>query len=102
MRIRLIIALFVVSAAAHASDTLRVGGHVLTTGDSQERVVELLGKPSSKSHRSRSHRGSRRRGGLQVIDNNQGGERWRYHRNGHVTVVIIIDGRVAEIDDRRL
>lgn len=98
----LIVALFVFSATAHASSTLRVGSHVLTAGDSQERVTELLGKPLSTSHRRRSHRAARRRGGVQVIDNNQGGEQWRYRRNGHVTVVTIVDGRVTEIEDRRL
>ena len=46
MRIRLIVALFVFSAAVQASSTLRVGSQVLTAGDSRERVTELLGKPS--------------------------------------------------------
>ncbi len=102
MRMCLIVALFVLSIAVHASSTLRVGNQVLAAGDSQERVTELLGKPSSKSHRRRSHRGGGRRGGIRVIDNHQGGEQWRYHRDGHVTVVTIVDGRVTEIEDRRL
>ena len=101
MHIRLIVALFVFSAVAQASSTLRVGSQVLTAGDSQERVVDLLGKPSSKSHRRSSHRGSRR-GGVRVLDGHQGGEQWRYRRHGHVTVVTIVDGRVTEIEDRRL
>ena len=102
MRTHLIIALFFFSAAVQASSTLRVGSQVLTTGDSQERVTELLGKPSSKSHQRTSHRAGRRRGGVQVIDNQQGGEQWRYRRDGHVTVVTIVDGRVSQIEDRRL
>jgi hypothetical protein len=102
MRMYLIVALFAFSAATHASSTLRVGSHVLTAGDSQERVTELLGKPSSKSRRHHSRRAGRHRGGVRVIDSNQGGEQWRYHRNGHVTVVTIVDGRVTEIEDRRL
>lgn len=102
MRIRLIIALLVFSAAVHANSTLRVGNQVLTAGDSQERVTELLGRPSSKSHRHSKRRGSRRRGGVRVIDRNQGGVQWRYHRHGHVTVVTIVDGRVTEIEDHRL
>ncbi|KZC18109.1 hypothetical protein RHOFW104R3_04905, partial [Rhodanobacter denitrificans] len=80
-------ALFAFSAAVHASSTLRIGNQVLSAGDSRERVVELLGKPSSKSHarKSRSH-GSRRGGGVRVVDDKQGGEQWRYRRDGHVTV----------------
>lgn len=98
MRIRVVFALFAFTAAVHASSTLRVGSHVLTAGDSRERVVDLLGKPSSKSHVKQG----RRRGGVRVVDRNEGGERWRYRRNGHVTVVTIVDGRVTDIEDRRL
>ena len=102
MRMCLIVALFVFSAAAHASSTLRVGSQVLTAGDSSERVTELLGKPTSKSHRRRSRTGGSRRGGIRVIDRNQGAEQWHYRRDGHVTVVTMVDGRVTEIEDRRL
>jgi len=102
MRICLIVALFVFSAAVQASSTLRVGNQVLTAGDSQERVTDLLGKPSSKSHRRRAHTRGSRRGGVRVIDNNQGGEQWRYRHDGHVTVVTIVDGRVTEIEDHRI
>lgn len=105
MRIRLVVALFAFSAAVQASSTLRVGNQVLTAGDSRERVVELLGKPTSKSHarKPRSH-GSHggRRGGVRVVDRRQGGEQWRYRRGDHVTVVTIVDGRVSEIEDHRL
>lgn len=101
MRMGLIVALFVFSAAVHASSTLRVGNQVLTSGDSRERVVELLGKPTSKSHRRRPHAGSSRRGGVRVIDKNQGAEQWHYQRDGHVTVITLVDGRVTGIDDRR-
>ena len=108
MRIRLIVVLCAFSAVAHASSTLRVGNQVLTAGDSRERVTELLGKPSSKSHKrsSRSSRSSRRssnrRGGVRVLANDQSGEQWRYRRDGHVTVVTIVDGRVSDIEDDRL
>ncbi|MEO6926361.1 MAG: DUF2845 domain-containing protein [Rhodanobacter sp.] len=101
MRMCLIVALFVFSAAANASSTLRVGNQVLTAGDSQERVTELLGKPSSKAHKRRPSSRRSRHGGVRVLDSHQGGEQWRYRRDGHVTVVTIIDGRVAEIEDRR-
>jgi hypothetical protein len=87
MRIRLIVVLFTFSAVVQASSTLRVGSQVLTAGDSGERVTELLGKPSSKSHKhaARSHKS--RRGGVRVVGNEQAGEQWRYRRGDHVTVV---------------
>ena len=102
MRMCFIAVLFVFSAAVHASSTLRVGSQVLTAGDSQERVTELLGKPSSKAHKRRASTRHSRRGGGRVLDNQQEGEHWRYRRDGHVTVVTIIDGRVTEIEDHRL
>ncbi len=89
------------SLAAQASSTLRVGSQVLTAGDSPERVLALLGKPSSKSHqRSTRSRGSRR-GGVRVAGR-EAGEQWRYRRGDHVIVVTIVDGRVSNIEDRRL
>lgn len=102
MRIRLILALLVFSAAVQASSTLRVGNQVLTAGDSSGRVTELLGKPSSRSHRS-GQRGSRRRGrgGVRVVTNDTRGERWQYRRGDHDTVVTIVDGKVSDIEDHR-
>lgn len=100
MRIPLVFLFLVVGTAAHASSTLRVGNQVLTAGDSQERVTELLGKPSSRTHRHAS-RGRRGRG-VRLISRNEGGEQWRYRRSGHVTVVTIVDGRVTDIEDDRL
>jgi hypothetical protein len=97
-----VVLLCAVGAAAQASSTLRVGSQVLVAGDSRERVVELLGKPSAKMHPRRARRTGGRRGGLQVIERDAGGERWRYRREGHVTVVTIVDGRVVDIDDRKL
>ena len=90
------------ATAAQASSTLRVGNQVLTAGDSSERVTALLGRPSSRTHRqSRKARGSGR-GGVRVVDNHADGEQWHYRRGGHVTVVTISEGRVVEIDDRRI
>ena len=102
MRIRLIVILFAFSAAVQATSTLRVGNQVLTAGDSRERVTELLGKPSSKSHKQASRSHKSRRGGVRVVNNDQGGEQWRYRRGDHVTVVTLVDGRVSEIEDHRL
>ena len=102
MHLRLVIALFAFSAAVQASSTLRVGTQVLVAGDSRERVVDLLGKPGSKSHAHKSRSHGSRRGGVRVVDRNEGGEQWRYRRDGHVTVVTIVDGRVTDIEDDRL
>jgi hypothetical protein len=100
MRILFFVVLLAISAAAHASSTLRVGNQVLTAGDSQERVSQLLGKPSSKSHT----RASRRHGGrgIRVVSGDEGGVQWRYRRDGHLTVVTIVGGRVTSIQDERL
>ena len=101
MHIRLIVALLAFSAVAQASSTLRVGSRVLTAGDSRERVVELLGKPSSKTRVPKARTAGGRRGGVRVLDGHQSDKRWRYRRGDHVTVVTIVNGRVVEIDDRR-
>jgi hypothetical protein len=102
MRIRLIVILFAFSAAVQASSTLRVGSQVLTAGDSRERVTELLGKPSSTSHKHSARSRGSRRGGVRLVSNDQGGEQWRYRRGDHVTVVTLVDGRVSDIEDHRL
>ena len=94
-----VVLMFVLGNAAQASSTLRVGSQVLVAGDSQERVVELLGRPSSKTH---PHRARHSRRSVQVLERTDGGERWRYRSDGHITVVTIVDGRVVDIDDRKL
>ena len=102
----LILGLFGLVTAAQASSTLRVGSHVLTASDSAVRVTELLGKPSYKSHRSGSrNRRSRRSGGrgrrTRVVADSTQGELWQYRRGDRVIAVTIVDGKVADIDDRR-
>jgi len=94
-------AALVFNAVAHAVSTLRVGNQVLTAGDSEVRVTELLGKPSHKSRR-RSSRSKGRSRGVRVMSNESSGEKWQYRRDDHVTTVTIIDGKVSDIDDRRL
>jgi hypothetical protein len=103
MRIIFFIGLLIFAMAASASATLRVGNRVLVAGDSPERVTELLGKPSSKTHRRASHaRGKHARGVRVVNSNDQPAEQWRYRHDGRVTVVTLIDGKVTDIEDRRL
>ncbi|MCW8807573.1 MAG: DUF2845 domain-containing protein [Rhodanobacter sp.] len=99
----LILALCSLAAAVQATSTLRVGTQVLTAGDSALRVTELLGKPTRKSHHSRSRRSSNRRSSRHSrgADAAAGGERWLYRRGDHVTTVTIVDDQVVDIDDRR-
>jgi hypothetical protein len=88
MRRYLVILLLSLSLAAHASDTLRIGSAVLTVGDSAVRAMQLLGKPDFKEPVESDF------GGYQ-------GERWQYQRDdGHIVTVTIVDGKVAEIEDR--
>lgn len=102
MRIPFVVILLAVSAAAHASSTLRVGNQVLTAGDSQERVTDLLGKPSSRSHKRAKRSSRRHHGRVRVLSNSEGGEQWRYRRDGRVIVVTLVDGRVKNIEESRL
>jgi hypothetical protein len=97
-----LLVMLVLSMATHASSTLRVGNQVLVAGDSSERVTALLGRPSSKAHRRTKRARTVGRGGVRVLDNHDGGEQWRYRRGDHVTVVTIVEGRVLEIEDRRI
>lgn len=101
MRIRFVFASLAFSAAVHASNTLRVGSQVLTTGDSAVRVTELLGKPSYKSRRRGSVGGGRRGRRARVTTRGAGGEQWQYRRGHHVTIVTIVDGKVSDIEERR-
>ncbi|MGH8157119.1 MAG: DUF2845 domain-containing protein [Rhodanobacter sp.] len=112
MRIRLIVVLFVFSAAVQASSSLRVGNQVLGVGDSAVRVTELLGKPSYKSRghasrsgssRSSSHKkaGGRRSRAPTATTRETAGEKWQYRRGDHVTIVTLVDGKVSNIEDER-
>jgi hypothetical protein len=108
MRIRLVLALFAFSAAAQASSSYRVGNELLTAGDSAVRVIELLGKPSYKSHRSGPRSSGRGRGSggssgrrTRAAADGARGEQWQYRRDDRVITVTIVDGKVSDIDDRR-
>lgn len=99
LRCGLLAALWLASAGAFASDSLRVGNRVLVVGDSAATVTALLGKPTQKSRRKGESRRGRR---VRVIDNNtRPAERWQYRRDGRQIVVTLIDGRVVDIDERR-
>ncbi|QRP64343.1 DUF2845 domain-containing protein [Rhodanobacter sp. FDAARGOS 1247] len=89
MRTLILSLLLAFSAAAQAGQTLRIGQHVLTVGDTATHAIALLGTPGYR----------------EPVENRFGariGERWQYARDdGHVVVLTIIDGKVGEIDDRR-
>jgi hypothetical protein len=100
-------AAFVFSTAVQAVSTLRVGNQVLTAGDSELRVTELLGKPSHKSRGRSSRSSSSRSNGsrsrrVRVLSDESRGEKWQYRRDDHVTTVTIVDGKVTDIDDHRI
>jgi hypothetical protein len=88
MRRYLAIALLSLSLAANAASTYRVGSEVLTVGDSAARAMQLMGTPSFK----------------EPVESDLGGykgERWQYAQdNGHIVIITILNGKVAEIEDR--
>lgn len=91
MRGILIGGLWLLAFTATAADTLRVGSHLLVSGDSAAQVRQLLGRPASVAH----HRGSRHRG-VRV----PASERWLYRVDGREIVVVLVDGEVDEILQR--
>ncbi|WP_130617396.1 DUF2845 domain-containing protein [Dyella amyloliquefaciens] len=95
------IGLAVAFTAQAGSGTLRVGNEVLVVGDSATRVVELLGKPSHKSHgkgaSSRRATGGRKSRGSRAKETT--GEQWQYRQGNRVVTVVVVDGRVNAIRD---
>lgn len=91
MRMLLIGGLGLLAFTATASDTLRVGSHLLVAGDSAAQVRELLGRPSHVVH----HRGTRHRRGVIVAV--PASERWTYRRDGREIIVTLVDGAVSDI-----
>ena len=100
MRRCVVLILLLAAAAAHANDTLRVGNQVLSAGDSAGRVVDVLGKPSSKSHARQASSSARSGKRRSSTANAHSGERWNYRRDGHYITVTLTDDRVSSIEDR--
>jgi len=98
--VALLIVLSIASLAYAGSGTLRVGSQVLAVGDSATRVIELLGKPSYRTHAAsnpgrhgsgrRSHRGN---------SSSFAGEQWQYRQGSRVVIIVLVDGKVAAIRD---
>jgi hypothetical protein len=106
MRRYMVVLLLSLTVAAHAgSATLRVGSQVLTVGDSAARVVELLGKPSYKSHKKAAASSGSTRSGKKsgrrksTTSHDEAGEQWQYRRGDRVTIIVIADGKVSAIED---
>jgi len=94
VRTILIGSLWLLTFAASASDTLRVGSHLLVAGDSAARVRELLGRPTRVAH----HRARRHGRGVVVVT--PASESWVYRDGEREITVTLIDGKVAEIQQR--
>ncbi|MBP1473955.1 hypothetical protein J7I44_06570 [Frateuria sp. MAH-13] len=94
MRTLLVGSLWLLAFAATASDTLRVGSHLLVAGDSAAKVRELLGRPTRVArHRTRRH-------GRGVVVVTPASESWIYRDSGHEITITLVDGEVAEIEQR--
>lgn len=97
MRRTLGLVFMLVVYAAHAdSGTLRVGSQVLVVGDSATRVVELLGKPSYKSHGRATSRTTRRGRAARV---ETAGEHWQYRVGNRLVTVVVTNGKISAIRD---
>ncbi|BFI94845.1 MAG: hypothetical protein RSP_03550 [Rhodanobacter sp.] len=93
-------ALSACAGMAVATDSLRVGSRVLVVGDSAATVLDLLGKPSHKSHRGARSGGRRGRHVRAASGGTASSETWQYRRDGRVIVITLADGRVSDIDER--
>ncbi|QBB72611.1 DUF2845 domain-containing protein [Pseudolysobacter antarcticus] len=76
--------MFTLSSAALA-DSIRIGNHLIATGDSAGHVIDLVGKPDRKSHAAKKK-------------GETSGERWEYNRDHKTIVVTIRDGLVTTIN----
>lgn len=93
MRRYAFIGLLLVSVAAQAMPTLRVGDKVLSVGDSAARVQELLGTPAVRTY-LHSQDGS--------LPNDQvsRGEQWQYVQDGKTVTVTIINGKATDFESQ--
>lgn len=98
-------ALSILCSPAQALQSLRVGEHVLAVGDSAARVKALLGEPTARSTAAAAGKSRVRKNAPKGAGNGSekkakaNGERWQYQRNGRVTTVTIVNGKVAQIQD---
>jgi len=93
MRRYVFMALLLVSAAAQAMPTLRVGEKVLSVGDSAARVQELLGTPAVRTYLHDQE-------GSLPKDQISRGEQWQYLLDGKTVTVTIIDGKATDFESQ--
>lgn len=96
MRIVLVGSLWLLSAVA-AADTLRVGDHLLVSGDSAAQVRAALGRPSRVTHHRDRDRAARHRRGAAK---KPASESWIYRRDGREITVTLVGGAVTTIEQR--
>ena len=103
MRRTICLSVLLFAYVAHAgSGTLRVGSQVLVVGGTATRVLELLGKPSYRTHAaasSNSHRSNRRSHRRSRRATSSGGEQWQYRQGGRVVTIVMVEGKVSAIHD---
>ena len=92
MRRYMFVALLMVSFAAQASSSLRVGDKVLSIGDTAARVQELLGPPVTRVLLRQSD-------GL-PSDQVSRGEQWQYVQDGKTLIVTIVDGKATDFETK--
>ena len=93
MRRYMFVALLMMSFAAQAMSSLRVGDKVLSVGDSAARVQELLGPPVMRVY---LHRQSDALPDEQVSR----GEQWQYALDGKTLIVTIIKGKATDFETK--
>lgn len=93
MRRYMFVALLMVSFAAQAAATLRVGDKVLSVGDTAARVQELLGPPVTRVYLHRQSDGL-------PDDQVSRGEQWQYAQEGKTLIVTIVDGKATDFDTK--
>jgi hypothetical protein len=93
MRRYMFVALLIMSFAAQAMPTLRVGDKVLTSGDTAARVQELLGPPVMRVYTHRQNAGL-------PDDQMAHGEQWQYVQDGSTLIVTFVNGRATDFQTK--
>jgi hypothetical protein len=84
----IIVCILLVLAIPVLADTYAFGSRVLVSGDGPAKVMEIAGKPDR----------------IVQLENKLGGvygERWEYYLGGKTVSIILIDGKVTQINESR-
>ncbi len=104
MRRYLVIALLACTFSAHALESLRIGKSTVG-GGRQRRQGESVARQSIGSRKERKlaqnvvKTSGKRKGKQTKSDDKDKGETWQYRRDGHTTIITMVAGKVAHIDD---